>query len=80
MKLLIIRMMGLGDVASIGVPAAKILRNRYPDAHISFLSYAAGGELTTLIPDINQAIIVTPDEWPDDIFSAMESFSALANH
>lgn len=32
MKILLIRMMGLGDVASILIPAVKLFKARYPEA------------------------------------------------
>ena len=43
MNILLIRLMGLGDVASILVPAVTLYKLRYPDAAITALS---GSEFT----------------------------------
>ena len=48
MKILLIRLMGLGDVASILVPTAYIYRQLYPSASITALSYEAGNEIMRL--------------------------------
>jgi len=53
MKILVIRMMGLGDVASILIPAVKLIRAQNPSAKISVLTYQAGVELMEIIPSID---------------------------
>ena len=62
-KILITRLAGLGDVASILVPAARWMRTQHPDAVIDVLTYAAGSELMTLSPDVNNVPGITQAQW-----------------
>ena len=78
MKILLIRMMGLGDVASILIPAVKLFRTKHPDAEISVLTYGAGNELMPLVPQVHSVFTIEPEQWPGDIIPAMESFFNIA--
>ena len=46
--------MGLGDVASILIPAVRLVARQHPAAHIHVLTHGAGGELMALVPGIEQ--------------------------
>jgi len=50
MNILLIRLMGLGDVASILVPAVTLYKQRYPDAAITALTYQAVARSWNCIP------------------------------
>ena len=77
-KILVIRMLGLGDVTCIGIPALRFVRQRNPDAEIHFLTFAAGKEIIQLAePDV-RVIGLEKGEWPDNIVYAMETFLGLA--
>ncbi len=65
MRILVIRLMGLGDVACIGLPAARLLKRLHPDAEITVLTYAAGGTLLALAPDLDRVWTIPPEDWPD---------------
>lgn len=77
MKILLIRLMGLGDVASILIPAAYIYRQLYPSASITALSYQAGEELMRLHPEVDDVIGIGKAEWPDDLMPAVKQFMRL---
>lgn len=77
-KILLIRMLGLGDVTCIGVPAVRHLKKQHPQAEIHVLTYAAGFEVMALAePDI-KTYGLQSGEWPEDIIAAMEAFLGLA--
>lgn len=77
-KILIIRMLGLGDVTCIGIPAIRYIKSRYPEAEISVLTFSAGADVIQLAePDV-QIIKMEKAEWPDNIIPAMERFLMLA--
>lgn len=77
-KVLLIRMLGLGDVTSIGIPALRYFKSRFPEAEISVLTFAAGREVFELAePGIN-IIALEKHEWPENIIPAMETFLGLA--
>lgn len=77
-KILIIRMLGLGDVTSIGIPALRFVKQRNPDADIHFLTFAAGKEVIQLAEPNVKVIGLERGEWPDNIVYAMETFLGLA--
>lgn len=78
-KILIIRMLGLGDVTSIGIPALRHLMATHPSSsQFSFLTFAAGKEVITLAEESVNVISLEKDEWPDDIINAMNVFLSLA--
>lgn len=77
-KILLIRMLGLGDVTCIGVPALRFVKQRNPEAEIHFLTFAAGKEVIKLAePDV-KVIGLDKGDWPDNIVYAMETFLGLA--
>lgn len=79
MKVLIIRLVGLGDVASILLPAVKILHADIPQANIDVMTFGAGVELMTLAPEVNAILAVTQEQWPGDMHEATASFMSIAN-
>jgi ADP-heptose:LPS heptosyltransferase len=79
MKILLIRMMGLGDVASILIPAVKLVHRHYLQSSIHVLTYAAGNELMELVPEVDTVLAVTPEQWPSDLDSAIQSFMDIAD-
>ncbi|WP_343846537.1 hypothetical protein [Bowmanella denitrificans] len=77
-KILLIRMLGLGDVTCIGIPALRYFKQRFPEAQFSFLTFAAGKEVIKLAePDVN-VWGLDKDAWPEHIIPAMETFLGLA--
>lgn len=78
MKTLVMRFMGLGDVAAILVPAVKLIRKSSPDALVDVLSYGAGVELVRMMEGVHAVLTVTPEQWPDNLLPAMESFRGIA--
>lgn len=77
-KILIIRMLGLGDVTCIGIPAIRYIKSKYPEADISVLTFAAGADVVQLAePDVT-VLKIEKEEWPDNIIPAMERFLMLA--
>ena len=77
-KILLIRMLGLGDVTCIGIPAIRYFKNKFPDAEITVLTYAVGKELLELAePDIRVQSL-EKGGWPDDFLPAIEAFLGLA--
>jgi ADP-heptose:LPS heptosyltransferase len=77
-KILLIRLMGLGDVASILIPAVRLVAVQHPRARIHVLTHGAGGELMSLVPGIEQVHAIDPRQWPDDIGPAVQSFLNIA--
>lgn len=78
MKILLIRLMGLGDVASILIPAVKLVRQQYPQATTDVMTYAAGVELMNLMPEVNAILEVKPEQWPNDFNEAIPHFMQIA--
>ncbi len=72
-------MMGLGDVASILIPAVKRLRQRHPRASLHVLTYGAGVELMSLVPEVDAVLAVTPAQWPNELDPAVQSFARIAD-
>jgi ADP-heptose:LPS heptosyltransferase len=77
-KILIIRMLGLGDVTCIGVPSVRYIKRKYPGAEVHFLTYAAGFEVMALAEPQVKTFGLKNGEWPEDILKAMEVFLGLA--
>jgi ADP-heptose:LPS heptosyltransferase len=77
-KILIIRMMGFGDVASILIPAVNIIHQQHTHATIDVLTYGAGVELMSLVPTVNVVLAVSAEQWPSDIDKALPSFMDIA--
>ncbi|MFD2235110.1 glycosyltransferase family 9 protein [Phaeospirillum tilakii] len=78
MRILLIRMMGLGDVAAILVPAARLIRRRFPAARIEAMTFAAGIEVMARVAEIDAVLPVSAAQWPDSLPEAMRSAAALA--
>jgi ADP-heptose:LPS heptosyltransferase len=78
MKILLIRLMGLGDVASILIPAVKLVRQQYPHATTDVMTYAAGIELMHLMPEVNAVLEIKPEQWPNDFQEAIPHFMQIA--
>lgn len=78
MRILLIRMMGLGDVAAILVPAARLIRRRFPAARIEAMTFAAGIEVMARVAEIDAVLPVSRAQWPDSLPEAMRSAAALA--
>lgn len=77
-KILLIRMLGLGDVTCVGIPAVRHLKKLFPDAEISMLTYAAAKDVVSLAePDV-KILHMQKGEWPDNILQAMEAFLGLS--
>lgn len=77
-KILIIRMLDIGDVLNTAVPLVRHLRKRLPDADVHVLTYSRGENLLRLaLPDVH-CIALKEGEWPDNVFQAMEAFLGLA--
>ena len=77
-KILLIRMLGLGDVTCIGIPALRHLQRQFPEAEFHFLTYAAGEEVIKLAEPKVKTMSLKKGQWPDDILAAMEAFLGLA--
>jgi len=78
LKILIIRLMGFGDVASILIPAVNMIHQKHPHATIDVLTYGAGVELMSLVPTVNAVLAVSAEQWPSDIDKALPSFMDIA--
>lgn len=78
MKILLIRMMGLGDVASILIPAVHMMHQRYPAAKVDVMTYRAGNELMMLVPRVHAMLPVESSQWPEDLLPAADSFLKIA--
>lgn len=79
MKILVIRMLGFGDVLCIGLAGLRRLRARHPDARFSFLTYAAGREIIELEPGLETIYTVPREDWPDEFARALPRFVAWAD-
>ena len=79
MRILIIRLLGFGDVASILVPATRLVRCRYPDADIDVLTFEAGVQIMELVPEVKSILSVGRAQWPNELLPAVESFSKIGD-
>lgn len=75
-------MMGFGDVASILIPAVKIVQQQYGQpanpAVVDVLTFGAGVELMSLVPEVNAVLAVDAVQWPSNIDQAIPSFIDIA--
>lgn len=78
MRILVIRLLGLGDVASILVPAVRYLRQRHPGADVDVLTFGPGVELMALVPEVRDVLAVGKEQWPEDIHAAIAHFLGVA--
>ncbi|MDN4500890.1 hypothetical protein QX776_00600 [Alteromonadaceae bacterium BrNp21-10] len=77
-RILLIRMLGLGDVTCIGIPALRYFKQQFPDAEMTFLTFAAGKDIIQLAePDVKIQVLEN-GQWPESIIPAMETFLGLA--
>lgn len=79
MKILVMRMMGFGDVASVLIPAVKLVKKEHPEATIDVLTYGPGIELMQLVPEVNAVLAVSQQQWPDELLPAIDSFMKIAD-
>jgi ADP-heptose:LPS heptosyltransferase len=77
-KILITRLAGLGDVASILIPAVRLVHDKEPDATIDVLTHGAGIELMSLCGEVSDVLGITPEQWPRDLIPATQSFLNIA--
>ena len=77
-KILLIRMLKIGDVACIGIPALRFFKQKFPDAELHFLSYGEGAELIRLAEPETHVLSLPAGQWPDELIPAMETFLGLA--
>lgn len=77
-KILVVRMLEMGDVASIALPAIRYIKQATPNADVYCLTHAQGHELISLLePDV-QLLGLENGVWPDDIFQGLEAFLGIA--
>ncbi|EWH09471.1 hypothetical protein DS2_12343 [Catenovulum agarivorans DS-2] len=77
-KILIMRLLNVADVAAIAVPAIRYYQAQYPNAEITFLSFGQGKEIVELAEPTVKHINLARQDWPDAFIPAMESFLGLA--
>src|SRR5690554_2195466 len=73
-KILITRLVGLGDVASILIPAVGLIRAAHPESRIDVLTYQAGIELMSLHGGVGDVLGISEEQWPRDVIPATQSF------
>jgi len=76
-KILLMRMVGLGDVASILVPAVRLVQTDHPGATIDVLTHGPGVELMQLMPEVNAVLAVSPAQWPRDLLRPSAALQTL---
>lgn len=77
-KILIIRFLGLADVASIGLPAIRHYQKMYPNSEIHFLTFAEGKDIIELAEPCVKVKHLAKNAWPAELLPAMEAFLGLA--
>lgn len=77
-KVLLIRMLSSADVCAIGLPVLRYFQKTLPNADIHFLTFGDGAQLIKLAEPTVEVKYLTKEQWPDDFFSAMESFLGQA--
>ncbi|MER2492161.1 glycosyltransferase family 9 protein [Catenovulum sediminis] len=78
LKILIIRLLNLADVAAIGVPALRYFKQQNPSAEFTFLTFSQGAEVIQLAEPDCGVMQLARDQWPEDFIPAMEAFLGLA--
>lgn len=77
-KVLVIRMLEVGDVASIALPALRHVKQQSPDAAMTCLTHAQGVDVIQLgQPDV-EIMQLEDGLWPDNILKSIEAFLGLA--
>ena len=64
-KILIMRLLNVADVAAIAVPAIRYYQAQYPQAEITFLSFGQGNEIVELAEPNVKHINLGRQDWPD---------------
>lgn len=77
-KILIVRMLEVGEVASIGIPVIRHIRRKNPEAELHFLTYAKGADIIALAEPNVKLLNLEAGQWPDNILQAMETFLGIA--
>lgn len=77
-SILLIRMLEVGDVASIALPAARYLEKHHPDSQLQVLTHGEGLALFQLAMPNVPVLHLENHFWPDNILQAMEAFLGLA--
>ncbi len=77
-RILLIRMVELGDAVSITIPAIRHLQKQSLDAQVDVLTYGKSQELVSLATPDCRMITLDNDHWPDNLLPAMEAFLGLA--
>lgn len=77
-NILIIRMLELGDIASIAIPAIRHVRKTNPDANITCLTHGQGGEVLRIVEPNVTVLTLENGVWPENILQALEAFIGVA--
>ncbi|MFA3790628.1 glycosyltransferase family 9 protein [Aliiglaciecola sp. SL4] len=77
-KILVIRMLEMGDVASIAVPTIRQLQRQNPQAEIYCLTHGLGADVVKLAAPSTKVLTLPNHEWPDNILQSLEAFLGLA--
>lgn len=77
-KILVVRLLGLGDVTCIGIPGSRYIEKQFPDAEITFLTHGVGKDIINLANPNMSVINIEKGDWPDDLIPAMQTFLLLA--
>lgn len=77
-KILVIRMLELGDVLAVAVPLLRHLSIQRPSAELHCLTYGKGQEIINVAVPKAKIMCLEQDQWPDNILQAMEVFLGLA--
>jgi hypothetical protein len=77
-NILIIRMLEMGDVASIALPTIRQIKQQNQDANIVCLTHGQGVDVLQLAEPNIRVITLEDQLWPDDILRALEAFLGLA--
>ncbi|MDO6691748.1 hypothetical protein Q4574_00565 [Aliiglaciecola sp. 3_MG-2023] len=77
-KILVIRMLEMGDVASIAVPTVRQLQQQNPNTEIYCLTHGLGAEVLKLATPSAKLLTLPKHYWPDNILQSLEAFLGLA--
>jgi ADP-heptose:LPS heptosyltransferase len=78
LKILITRFLGLGDVIALLLPAVRLVKRRWPHAQVDVLTYGGGAEIMALVPEVGEVLSLPREQWPGELFPAIDRFMALA--
>lgn len=77
-RVLVVRMLEMGDVASIALPAIRYIKQTTPNAEIYCLTHGQGHELISSMEPEVQQLGLENGHWPDNIFQGLEAFLGVA--